>query len=292
MTGLQLIANGREQLKRPVMFSAGAHVGLAAGILAATLIHGVPTIWGEAGGGGAATVNLVSSASVPLPPPTVPTTNTVATENKGLNYTEPQPKPTVKTPPDDKAVALPAKNAKMAPPEKAAEKPKVEESPAAKREIASTGTNASEIRPTRRYKQAEEPVANNEVPYGEGGAATGPYGMFQADGGSGGVQVTGDVGDFNARFSWYVTAIRNRISSNWLKATVDPSIRSAPRVYVAFQIYRDGRVVNPQLTASSGLPSLDRSALRAVYDSSPMPPLPPDFPGSVVAVQFWFDFKR
>jgi len=42
----------------------------------------------------------------------------------------------------------------------------------------------------------------------------------------------------------------------------------------------------------SGISSLDRSALRAVFDSSPMPPLPPDYPNPSVAVEFWFDFRR
>jgi TonB family protein len=116
--------------------------------------------------------------------------------------------------------------------------------------------------------------------------------MFQSDSGSGGVRVTGDTGDFLSRYSSYVIAIRSRISSNWLKNTVDPSIRSAPRVYVTFQVLRDGSVVNPQITASSGISSLDRSALRAVYDSNPMPPLPADYPNPNVAVEFWFDFRR
>ncbi|MBI3933138.1 MAG: TonB family protein [Acidobacteria bacterium] len=294
MTSLQLVADGREQLKRPLMFSAVAHGGLAAAALVATLIRGIPAIWGEAGGGGAATVRLVSAASVPLPAPSVSTQNRQATENKGLHYTEP-PKPAVKTPPpDEKAVELPAKNAKVTPPPKKAseEKPKPEEPAATRREIASTGPAPAPPQQTRVRKPPVEPEPSNEVPYGEGGPAAGPFGMFQADGGSGGVRVRGDTGDFISRYSWYVTAIRNRISSNWLKATVDPGIRVAPRVYVTFQIYRDGRVVNPQLTASSGIPSLDRSALRAVYDSSPMPPLPGDYPSSSVAVEFWFDFRR
>ena len=296
MASLQLVADGNEQLKRPLMFSAAAHGCLAAALLLAALVRGVPAIWGEAGGGGAATVRLVSAASVPLPAPTVPTQNRQATENKGLHYTEPakaQPKAAPKAPPpDEKAIALPAKNAKVTPPPKnAEEKPKAEEPPPSRRELASTGA-APTPQQSRVRKPPVEPEPSNEVPYGEGGPATGPYGMFQADGGSGGVRVTGDTGDFISRYSWYVTAIRSRISSNWLKATVDPSIRVAPRVYVIFQIYRDGRVVNPQLTASSGIPSLDRSALRAVYDSSPMPPLPGDYPSSSVAVEFWFDFRR
>jgi protein TonB len=298
MTSAQLVADGREQLKRPLMISAIAHSCLAAVALVTTLMRGVPTIWGEAGGGGAATVQLVSAASVPLPPPTIPTQNRQATENKGLHYTEPpkpQPKPaTVPTNLEEKAIDLPAKDAKVTPPKAPAEeKPKVEEppKPAPRREIASTGP-APTPQQTRVRKPPVEPEPSNEIPYGEGGPAAGPYGMFQADGGSGGVSVRGDSGDFLTRYSWYVTAIRNRISSNWLKATVDPGIRVAPRVFVTFQIYRDGRVVNPQLTQSSGISSLDRSALRAVYDSSPMPPLPGDYPGSSVAVEFWFDFRR
>jgi periplasmic protein TonB len=294
MTSLQFVANGREQLKRPLMFSAAGHTSLAIFALLAVLVRGVPTIWGEAGGGGAASVQLVSSASVPLPAATTPTQNRQATENKGLHYTEPpkpQPKPVaLPTKLEEKAVELPAKGAKVAPPPKVADAPKPEPPP--RREIASTGPTPPPPQQSRVRKPPVEQEPSNEVPYGEGGPATGPYGMFQSDSGSGGVSVRGDNGEFVSRYSWYVTAIRNRISSNWMKTTVDPSIRVAPRVFVSFQIYRDGRVVNPQLTSSSGISSLDRSALRAVYDSSPMPPLPSDYPGSSVAVEFWFDFRR
>ena len=137
-----------------------------------------------------------------------------------------------------------------------------------------------------------ETPPSNEIPYGAGGPPQGPYGIFQTDAGSGGFTFNQSGGDFGTRFGWYVTALRSRISSNWLKATVDPNIRVAPRVYVAFQVLRDGQIVNAQLIASSGIASLDRSALRAVYDSNPMPPLPPDYSGSSVAVEFWFDFRR
>ena len=86
--------------------------------------------------------------------------------------------------------------------------------------------------------------------------------------------------------------MRNRISGNWLQGTVDPNIRSAPRVYVTFVILRDGQIVNTQMIASSGITSLDRSVLRAISDSNPMPPLPDDYRGGNVAVEFWFDFRR
>jgi len=43
---------------------------------------------------------------------------------------------------------------------------------------------------------------------------------------------------------------------------------------------------------SSNNPSVDRSALRAVQDSVPFQPLPGDYSGSYVSVEFWFEFHR
>jgi protein TonB len=286
-----------DALRKPLMLSAAGHIVLAGIAAASALLKSTPNIWGDGSGGGAASVRLVSSASVPLPSPFVATQNRVATENKGMHFPEPpkqQEKPIPKPPPDPKAVDLPARNAKVVEPPKKAPEPAPKEEPAPKpapREIASTSPRPAP-RPTRRRAPEDLPQQGNEIPYGEGGPVTGPYGMIQSEAGTGGVSISGGGGDFGSRYSWYVTAIRNRISSNWLKATVDPAVRVAPRVYVTFQVMRDGRVVNPQLTQASGVASLDRSALRAVYESSPMPPLPGDYPGPNVLVEFWFDFRR
>jgi outer membrane biosynthesis protein TonB len=43
---------------------------------------------------------------------------------------------------------------------------------------------------------------------------------------------------------------------------------------------------------SSGNRSIDNSALRAIQSSSPMSPLPSNYPGNSVTVEFWFDFRR
>lgn len=283
----------REMLKRPVMFSAIAHVALAVAGIAATLIRGTGEIWGDrSGGGGTANVRLVSSASIPLPAPKVATQNTVATENKGLNYPE-LPKPAQKAPPkqdDPKTIDLPSTNAKVTPPKKTPEKVK-EEPPKPRKEVATTGKGQPTQEARLRKPPVDAPPAGNEIPYGQGGPVQGPYGAFQTDGGSGGINVVGGS-DFGSRYSSYVTAIRQRISNNWLQSSIEPNIRVAPRVFVSFQIMRDGRVVNPQLSTASGISSLDRSVLRAVYDSSPMLPLPPGYTGSSVTVEFWFDFKR
>lgn len=86
--------------------------------------------------------------------------------------------------------------------------------------------------------------------------------------------------------------MRRRISSNWLLSTVDPYVQWAPRAVITFEVLRNGTVVNIQMMQSSGAPSVDRSALRAIRDSSPLDRLPSDYTGEKVLVEFWFDFRR
>jgi len=99
-------------------------------------------------------------------------------------------------------------------------------------------------------------------------------------------------GNFGERYSWYVSAVRNRISSNWLMTTVSPNIQTAPRIYLDFDILRDGTITNVQIIQSSEIPEVDRSALRAVLASNPLGPLPPEYAGNKVSVHFYFDFHR
>jgi len=73
---------------------------------------------------------------------------------------------------------------------------------------------------------------------------------------------------------------------------VDPRISEARRVYLTFDIARDGHPSNVEIEQSSGVPSLDLSARRALERIDTFGPLPPDYPGSRVSVEFWFDYKR
>ena len=58
--------------------------------------------------------------------------------------------------------------------------------------------------------------------------------------------------------------VQQKVSENWLKYEVDPGITDARRVYVTFDIMRDGHPANVQMEQSSGVPSLDQSAVRAL----------------------------
>ena len=91
---------------------------------------------------------------------------------------------------------------------------------------------------------------------------------------------------------YYVQTITRKVSENWLKYEVDPRIQSANRVYITFDIDRSGRPSHIQIEQSSNVPSLDTSAVRALQRIDTFGPLPPDYSGSHVSVEYWFDYKR
>jgi protein TonB len=230
-------------------------------ILYATVVSGSRgSGWGAGGGGDAMGVTLVSS--VPLPASTVQTQNVLANQSKGLAQSQPKAQEQEKEP---EAIPIPDKNAKIQP------KP----------------------RSSAQQKPKPEPEeASNVVPFGEGGPVSGPYGTFNAGGAKGGFGFTGGGGDFGSRYAWYVRVVQQKVSENWLKYEVDPGIVDARRVYVTFDIKRDGQPTNVEIEQSSGVPSLDQSAVRALQRIDTFGPLPPDYSGSKVSVEFWFDYKR
>jgi periplasmic protein TonB len=248
---------------RNLAWSVALHFGIAATIVGYALIapHGDGGSWGAGGGGEAMGVTLVSN--VPLPATPAPTENVLANESKGI--TKSQPEPQEEKLPD--AIPIPAQDAKKKP------KPTV---------------SATQRKPTPQPVQQ----ADNVVPFGQGGPVSGPYGTFSAAGAKGGFGFTGGGGDFGTRFSWYVRVVQQKVSENWLKYEVDPNIGEAHRVYVTFDINREGRPVNVQVEQSSGVPSLDQSAVRALQRIDTFGPLPSDYSGNRVSVEFWFDYKR
>lgn len=250
----------REQWKGPLGFSAALHALLFVSLLGYAWIFGGPRqSWGNGGvGGDAMSATLVSSIPLPAQPDAK---NVLATENKGLTQSEPKPK--VEEP---DAIPVPDKKTKIKP----AKKPvtPVEEKP---REVAEV---------------------DNKIPYGEGGPVSGPYGVFNVNGAKGGFSMSGGSGDFGSKYGWYVDAVRRKVSQYWLEYQVDPNVKDARRVYITFEINRSGAPGHVQIEQSSGVPSLDISAVRALQRIDTFGPLPGDYTGSRVDVEFWFDYKR
>ncbi len=218
--------------------------------------------WGAGGSGGGGAISATLVASVPLPS-NPEGKSIVATESKGLTKSEPKAPETA-----PEAIPIPERNAtRLKPWEKA---------------------------PRSTTQQKSEPVdiATNVAKFGEGGPLSGPYSVFSSGGAKGGFGFSGGGGDFGSRYGWYVDVVRRKVSENWLKYEIDPRVSEARRVYITFDIARSGRPENVQIEQTSGVPSLDQSAVRAIQRIDGFGPLPGDYGGSKVSVEFWFDYRR
>ena len=78
------------------------------------------------------------------------------------------------------------------------------------------------------------------------------------------------------------------VSERWRRPTLVQSEQASAVVY--FEIDREGQLRGePKIKQSSGNELYDQSALRAVAESLPFPPLPREFPGQYLQVHFGFD---
>jgi TonB family protein len=261
-----------ERLDRFVIASVVLHAAVFSFVLLAPrFFPALGPTWGSASGGdGGINVKIVGSTSgVALPTPEEVNDTAAANDNPGL-YKDEEPAPP--PPPTKAAEPIPEPTApiKTPPP-----KPKPEPKPAAP--------------PAKKSAPPAEPPPDNAVPTGQGGRPSLSYGSFSTGAGEAGIGF-GDAA-FGDRYSTYVNSITRIISNNWLKSMVDARLTKAPRVYVTFDIARDGTISNFSTKQSSGIPSLDRSAERAVR-ASLLPPLPTDYRGSTVNVVFYFEYSR
>jgi len=81
----------------------------------------------------------------------------------------------------------------------------------------------------------------------------------------------------SSEFGWYVQAVNRALYDSWRQPFLAGQ-RDPLEVTVSFVILRNGSVQSPQIVESSGVPALDRSTLRAVFEAT-LPPLPRNFRG-------------
>ncbi len=251
----------REDWHRPIGWSVAFHAVLFGSMLLYAAWRGdwQGSSWGGTGGGGGA-ISVSLTNAIPLPTSTVQQQqNVLATESKGLSKS--LPKQEVKPEPD--ALAIPERESKK----------------------KKTTVTAKNVRP----QPVEQP--SNVVPYGDGGPANSV--AFRMAGGSGGIGMNAPGGgDFGTRYAWYVDKVRRIISENWFKYEVGPNTANGARVYLTFEITHDGRPTNVQIEQSSRIPSLDYSAVNALKRIDTFGPLPGDYRGNNVMVEFYFDLNR
>lgn len=130
------------------------------------------------------------------------------------------------------------------------------------------------------------PTKGAETSAGNSLAITGARGLGfgLASGGGPGSGSSLDVANFCCPD--YILVMIERMRANW-----NQNQDGTGHVLVHFTIYRDGSVKNVSLLKSSGNPSLDVAAQRAVMITTTLPPLPDAFSDQTLGVRLDFEYK-
>jgi len=242
--------------------SLGLHALIIGGILGSGFIfrnHG--TNWGEhSDTAGAIQATMVNS--IPLPP-RQPTDdqNVLATETPSpapetnKEKTEPPPSPT--------DIPIPVKQPPKTPP-KVAEKPTPVQHP--------------------------QPVKQQPDRATTGESSGVRIAMTSAETKLGTASINVTDGAFGQRFAYYVRGLTQEVAKGWYTQTLDSGAYGR-RVWITFRVNRDGSFSDSQIARSSGDPGLDQSALRALQRVDHFAPLPQEYTGSYINVQYYFEPK-
>jgi TonB family protein len=90
-------------------------------------------------------------------------------------------------------------------------------------------------------------------------------------------------------FGPYLARVVFNVRRNWYSMIpVAAKLGQKGRVGIVFEILKDGSVPQLRLVAGSGSDPLDRAAVGAIRASNPFPPLPDEFTGEHLVLQFMF----
>ena len=241
------------------------HIGIVAFVVAWVFIanHFRGSEWGNERTPGAIQATLVSSApAIPLPQDQPPTQNVVATQMPSPAPAPPLPQIAPVPPPD----AIPLEKMRI-PPKKSP--PKKQEQPARKTAPA----------PPQQYRAQYGEQAGTRMPRTLAPTNQGPENPITVTGGSNGFD-----------YPWYVSVIQSKVRENWYTQEVSPSTPTGSKVSITFVISRDGTPSDIRISQSSGYPTLDSSALRAVQRVENFSPLPSGYNKSSVSVEYTFTY--
>jgi protein TonB len=162
--------------------------------------------------------------------------------------------------PEPKPKPEPPKEEDVAPPVEPKPKPKKEE-PKPKEVNKTTPKTETPSEPAEPDDTAEEPVTTGDISL--------------------------DEQDFE--FAYYITSMRRKIAAFWQAPQGSTEERYC---VVYFRIQRNGTIMSPSIETSSGNLVFDQAALRAVYQASPLPALPPAYSENELGVHFSFAYTR
>ena len=138
-------------------------------------------------------------------------------------------------------------------------------------------------RPDAASEKAPEPSATDTT--GSEDNADEP--LFEGPGDGDGSSSVASLDILGSEFAWYNSSVTSKLTGNWKRPLLG-GVNQTLSVVVGFTIRKDGSVTGVEILTSSGVPSVDRSVLRAVYDAAPLPRIPPQLKASVLPARFEF----
>ena len=177
--------------------------------------------------------------------------------------------------------------AAVAPPAKGTPPPPLTRDAFQRREAAKPLPRPSFLAPDPSSRKVETAASAQTRPSTAGPAPSAATGTGPAAAPAGGeaAAVVSDMPNFP--YPWYISQVRTLLWGQW-------SQRMPPgggEAMVMFTILRTGTAVDIRVEASSGDSGFDYTALSAVQDSTPFPPLPPGFSEKFLKVHVRFASK-
>jgi TonB family protein len=142
-------------------------------------------------------------------------------------------------------------------------------------------------------EQATRAAAESRGHYGGSGQA-GDYGSPGRSGAKALDQAEILTDTMGVDFGPYLTRVVQIVKQNWyniMPPSVYPPIFKQGKLAIEFQILKDGTVSGMTLRTSSGDVPLDRAAWGSITASTPLPPLPKEFPGKLLGLRFYYFYN-
>ena len=97
------------------------------------------------------------------------------------------------------------------------------------------------------------------------------------------------IGSSAFPYDYYRSSLVAILQSNWRRPVAPEGLTRTATCRVQFTILKSGIVQDARVAQASGNEALDQSALRAVYNSNPLPPLPFQYGQSSVSAEVVFE---
>jgi TonB family protein len=156
-----------------------------------------------------------------------------------------------------------------------------------------SGLNLPNLTPGQAIQQSLQSVARggryaggsgSSAGYGDGGAN---FQNLEPNFSTEGPIILSDT--LGVDFGPYLARVVFVVKRNWYSMIPESArLGEKGRVGIVFEILKDGTVPQLRLVASSGSDALDRAALAGIRASIPFPPLPEEFTGNHLVLQFIF----